>query len=159
MKKITEIQDLIKNEEKMHIFVDYNHAAKNLAQLCLSDARESRGLRIIENFAKLPFLKIGVICKNKTPQKEISKLSSKLSDVDFLKYEKEKFNEMCNNIDDKITLLYIGNNEDIINMEKFQKGYTILIDSSKKQSCKTVDFTIGTQEFMDLVLETNNLCL
>ncbi len=159
MKKITDIQDLIKNEEKLEVFVDYNHAAKNMSQLCLSEARESRALRIVQNFAKMPFLKINIICKDKSPQKDVNKLSSKLENVEFFKYDKDSFAEKCNEIDEKVTLVYIGNNEDIINMDKFQKGYTILLDAAKKQSCKTVDFTLNIQEMVDLILETNNICL
>lgn len=159
MKNITDIQDLIKNKNQLCIFVDYNHITDTFAPFYFSDARISQTLRIVENLASLQFVNINVINKFKTPQKEINKLSSKLKNVKFLKYEKNSFISQCATIDSKTVLLYIGNNEDIINMDKFKNGYTILITSSKNHSCKTVDITIGVQEFIDILTEINNLYL
>lgn len=50
MKNISEIQNIIKNEERLCIFIDYNTLAENLERMYASDARESRGLRIVRNF-------------------------------------------------------------------------------------------------------------
>ena len=88
MKNITDIQDLIKNKNQLCIFVDYNHITDTFAPFYFSDARISQTLRIVENLASLQFVNINVINKFKTPQKEINKLSSKLKNVKFLKYEK-----------------------------------------------------------------------
>lgn len=63
MKNISEIQNIIKSEERLCIFVDYNTLAENLERMYASDARESRGLRIVRNFLNCPFLQIYVIVK------------------------------------------------------------------------------------------------
>ena len=113
MKNITDIQDLIKNKDKLCIFADYNHIVDTLSPLHFSDARISQSFRIIENLSSLPFVDINVISKAKTTQKEINKLSLRLKNIKFLKYEKNSFINQINTIEQKTTLLYIGNNEDI----------------------------------------------
>lgn len=50
MKNISEIQNIIKSEERLCIFVDYNTLAENLERMYASDARESRGLRLCVTF-------------------------------------------------------------------------------------------------------------
>ena len=159
MKNITNIQDLIKNKDKLCILVDYNHIVDTLSPLYFSDARISQSYRIIENLASLPFVDINVISKAKTPQNGINKLASRFKNIKFLKYEKNSFINQVNTIDKETIFIYIGNNEDIINMDKFKDCYTILIVSSKNHSCKTIDFTLGAQEFIDTIIEINNLCL
>ena len=71
---------------KLCIFVDY--IIETLAPFYFSDARISQGIRIFENLASLQYIDINVINKSKTPPKEIKKLSSKLKNINFLKYEK-----------------------------------------------------------------------
>lgn len=144
---------------KLCIFVDYNHIIETLAPFYFSDARIGQGIRIVENLASLQFIDINIINKSKTAPKEINKLSSKLKNIKFLKYEKNSFINQCATIDSKTELLYIGNNKDIINMDKFKNGYTILIASSKNHSCKIVDIIMGAQQFIDFLTEINNLCL
>lgn len=159
VKSITDVQELIKNEEKMCIFVDYNNLSDNLKRLCLTDARENRDMRIVENFIRCPFLNIYVLYKKNMPQKYINNIGTKFDNIVFMKYEKDKFMETCAEIDDSSKFLYIGNNEDIINMEKFQQGYTISINYALKKTCKTVDFQLSIDELLELMLETNNICL
>ena len=72
MKNISEIQNIIKSEERLCIFVDYNTLAENLERMYASDARESRGLRIVRNFLNCPFLQIYVIVKKNTPKKAVN---------------------------------------------------------------------------------------
>ena len=128
MKNISEIQNIIKNEERLCIFIDYNTLAENLERMYASDARESRGLRIVRNFLNCPFLQIYVIVKKNTPKKAVN-------------YVKTKFPE------------------DVINMVRFQNGYTISLSYSLKQTCKTVHFQLSIEELAELLLETNNICL
>ena len=72
MKNISEIQNIIKNEERLCIFIDYNTLAENLERMYASDASESRGLRIVRNFLNCPFLQIYVIVKKNTPKKAVN---------------------------------------------------------------------------------------
>ena len=148
MKNISEIQNIIKNEERLCIFIDYNTLAENLERMYASDARESRGLRIVRNFLNCPFLQIYVIVKKNTPKKAVNYVKTKFPEINIIHYEKETFE-----------FLYVGNNEDVINMDRFQNGYTISLSYSLKQTCKTVHFQLSIEELAELLLETNNICL
>ncbi len=159
MKNVTDIQELIKNQEKLCIFVDYNHFAENFERIHTTEARESRDFRILQNFLDCDFLKAHVITKKNTPQKAINKLETKFPRLEFFKYDKNKFQDICSAHKDDYTFVYIGNNEDIINMSDFQDGYTILLDWALKQKNKKVDFQLSITELLDLFVETNNLCL
>ena len=71
----------------------------------------------------------------------------------------ETFEQLCSEIDSNYEFLYVGNNEDVINMDRFQNGYTISLSYSLKQTCKTVHFQLSIEELAELLLETNNICL
>lgn len=159
MKKIEDIQNVIKNKEKLCIFIDYNNLLENLEYAYTNDAREGRDLRVIQNFLNCSFIKTFVMYKKNISQKDINKLGTKFPEITFFKYEKNKFNEICSSLKNDSTFLYIGNNEDIINMDKFLNDYTIMISSAMKKTCKTVDFQLSIQELVDILLETNNLYL
>lgn len=159
MKNISEIQNIIKNEERLCIFIDYNTLAENLERMYASDARESRGLRIVRNFLNCPFLQIYVIVKKNTPKKAVNYVKTKFPEINIIHYEKETFEQLCSEIDSNYAFLYVGNNEDVINMDRFQNGYTISLSYSLKQTCKTVHFQLSIEELAELLLETNNICL
>lgn len=159
MKKLEDIQNIIKNKEKLCIFIDYNNLSENLEILYINEARENRDLRVIQNFLNCPYLKVFVTYKKNVSQKDINKLITKFPEVTFFKYEKNKLDEFCSLLKNDYTFLYIGNNEDVINKEEFLNGYTITISSAIKKTCKTVDFQLSLPELIDILLETNNVCL
>lgn len=63
MKKIEDIQNIIKNKEKLCIFIDYNNLSENLENLYINEARESRDFRVIQNFLNCSYLKVFVTYK------------------------------------------------------------------------------------------------
>ena len=120
MKNISEIQNIIKSEERLCIFV---------------------------------------IVKKNTPKKAVNYVETKFPEINIIHYEKQTFEQLCSEIDSNYQFLYVGNNEDVINMDRFQNGYTISLSYSLKQTCKTVHFQLSIEELAELLLETNNICL
>ena len=78
-------------------------------------------------------------------------MTIKFNNIEFINYEKENFSEICKKLDDKITPLYIGDNKDIIELIKIQSGYTLMFGNTKN--------TVGMQEFINILIEINNLYL
>lgn len=104
-------------------------------------------------------MQIYVIVKKNTPKKAVNYVETKFPEINIIHYEKQTFEQLCSEIDSNYQFLYVGNNEDVINMDRFQNGYTISLSYSLKQTCKTVHFQLSIEELAELLLETNNICL
>ncbi len=155
MKTLNDIQELIKNKDKICVFIDFKNIIENISYLHWTSARESQIMRIIQNYANLSFIKIYVVCKKTIPQK----LINKFPDITFIKYTKNELAQICSEIGDNYTFAYLGNNEDILNLEYFLKGYKFSIDSSRNNNKKNIDFQTSLENFVEFITETNNLYL
>lgn len=159
MKNLADIQEIVKNQTKLCVFVDYNNLSEHCERLYVSEARESMNLRIIQNFLKCDFIKAFVLFKKNMPSKFVHNLETKFQNITLLKYVKDDFIKTASELEDEYTFVYIGNNEDIIRMDAFQKGFTISLKSSYKQTSKVVDFQLTVEELVEFLLETSNICL
>lgn len=158
MKKLEDIQELIKNQKHSSVFIDYDNLSENLERLYISDAIESRNIRIVRNFLNCDFVKVFVLYKKSIPAKINTRLS-KYENITTLKYKKDDLAEICAGLEDDYTFLYIGNNKDITKMDSFKKGFSISINPAFNQTQKVCDFQLSVEELIEFLLETSNVCL
>ena len=62
-------------------------------------------------------------------------------------------------MEEKSTALYIGNDKNILKLDKIKKGYTIYLTNEENGKNKLIDFNLTAEEFNNIILETNNLYL
>ena len=158
MKAITDLQDIIKNNQKLYIIVEYENITTNLEKLYFSEAREVRLFRIFQNFANAQNISIYVHFNGKTSKREINQFSKRLKNIEFLN-DKESIIEVCDNMEEKSTALYIGNDKNIRKLDKIKEGYTIYLTNEENGKNKLIDFNLTAEEFNNIILETNNLYL
>lgn len=158
MKAITDLQDIIKNNQKLYIIVEYENITSNLEKLYFSEAREVRLFRIFQNFANAQNISIYVYFNGKTSKREINQFSKRLKNIEFLN-DKESIIEVCDNMEEKSTALYIGNDKNILKLDKIKEGYTIYLTNEENGKNKLIDFNLTAEEFNNIILETNNLYL
>ena len=158
MKKISHIQDKIKNREEMSIFIDFNDVFENILSFS-SEVEKSRGMRIANNFAEQPFIKMYILVDNNSPQQALNTIERNIKNAVLVKYDSDNFNNLCDEISETSEVLYIGNNSEIINTPKFQEGITLSIFPIAKDSEKLADIRLSKQKFTEALLETNNICL
>ena len=58
--------------------------------------------------------------------------------------DKESIIEVCDNMEEKSTALYIGKDKNILKLDKIKKGYTIYLTNEENGKNKLIDFNIST---------------
>lgn len=154
MINVTDLQELVKNREKLYIFAEYEYITKGLSTLFLSEAREGRLLRTIQNFIKKDFIQINLVINKKHSKSELEKIKKRFENANIIILDDEiNLKDIVNNSEKLV--IYIGKDK---NIAELNNGYKININTLKSKQ-KNVDLIFTPQEFADFLIETNNLYL
>ena len=154
MLTIADLQEYVKNNEKLYVFADYEYVLKGLSTLFLSEAREGRLLRTIQNFTKKDFIQVNLIVSKKCSKSELDKIEKRFENANIIKLNDEvDLNSLIQN-QEKI-VIYIGKDKKI---KALKNGYKINVETTKVKH-KDVDLIFTPQEYADFLIETNNLYL
>ena len=154
MVAIADLQELIKNNEKLYVFADYEYVLKGLSTLFLSEAREGRLWRTIQNFTKKDFIYVNLIVNEKCSKTELDKIKKRFENADIIQLNDEvDLNSLIQN--QEKCVIYIGKDK---NIKALKNGYKINIETTKVKQ-NDVDLIFTPQEYADFLIETNNLYL
>ena len=154
MINVTDLQELVKNREKLYIFAEYEYITKGLSTLFLSEAREGRLLRTIQNFIKKDFIQINLVINKKHSKSELEKIKKRFENANIIILDDAiNLKDIVNNSEKLV--IYIGKDK---NIAELNNGYKININTLKSKQ-KNVDLIFTPQEFADFLIETNNLYL
>ena len=159
MKKLKYIQELIKNQQKLCIFIDYKDIIEEFESTFEPDILSARHIRILQNFSKCEFINMFILTNTDMPKKKITKLSKKLEDITFENYNAEDITNICDQYKETHTFMYLGKSPEIIQLINENSGMTISIKDFSGENKTQTDISLSKQKFEEILLETNNICL
>jgi len=158
MKNIQDVQYFVKYKAPLCLIFDYEGVLSSYAKTFSADNFNPMIKRVLENYAKKAYIKVVILIKG-NDKKIIKKLKMSAKNLEFLSPEKFEVADLYENMDEKMKIVYFGDDISVVEKIKEKDGVVVCIDYTDENVKKQANFLITANKLEEFIIQTNNLYL
>lgn len=158
MKNIQDIQNLIGNKDHICLLFDYEGVLSSYSRTFSAESFNPMIKRVLENYAKKEHIKIVILLPEKN-KKILKKLKINAENMEFYPIAELDVAALYNNMNDKMRIVYFGNNLEVAQKLKDANGVVIAVDFISDELKALMNFSMTKNRLEEFIIHTNNLYL
>lgn len=158
MKSIQDVQYRVKYKAPLCLIFDYEGVLSSYAKTFSAESFNPMIKRVLENYAKKDYIKVVILIKEED-KKILKKLKMSAKNLEFEAPENLEMEVLYKNMDEKMRLVYFGEEPSVIKKMKQNEGTIVCVDSRGKDCNKKADFFVTQGQLEEFIIQTNNLYL
>ncbi|MDD3766502.1 MAG: hypothetical protein PHF89_04850 [Eubacteriales bacterium] len=158
MKNIQDVQNFIGNKSHVCLLFDYEGVLSSYSHTFSADSFNPMMKRVLENYAKKEYIKVVILLPEKN-KKILKKLKMNADNLEFCPMQELDIPSLYNNMNEKMRLVYFGNNLSVATKIKEAGGTVVCIESISEEVKALMNFSVTKGRLEEFIMHTNNLYL